>query len=79
MIATVVKPVHDTVTGKFLLIPKGASVLGKYNGQVNYGQRRIQVVCNRVVLPNTSSLTLVDANHSFDYAGLGRLLIIEWE
>jgi type IV secretion system protein VirB10 len=58
VIATVTEPVYDTATGKFLLIPQGARLLGKYNSQVSYGQSRVQVVWNRIILPDTSSLTL---------------------
>ena len=58
VIATVTEPVYDSATGKFLLIPQGSRILGKYNSQVSYGQSRVQVVWNRVILPDTSSLTL---------------------
>ena len=58
VIATVTEPVYDTATGKFLLIPQGSRILGKYNSQVSYGQSRVQVVWNRVILPDTSSLKL---------------------
>jgi type IV secretion system protein VirB10 len=58
VIATVTEPVYDTATGKFLLIPQGSRILGKYNSQVSYGQSRVQVVWNRIILPDTSSLTL---------------------
>ena len=40
VIATVTEPVYDTATGKFLLIPQGSRILGKYNSQVSYGQSR---------------------------------------
>ena len=58
VIATVTEPVYDTATGKFLLIPQGSRILGKYNSQVSYGQSRVQVVWNRIILPDTSSLTI---------------------
>ena len=58
VIATVTEPVYDTATGKFLLIPQGSRILGRYNSQVNYGQSRVQMVWNRIILPDTSSLTL---------------------
>lgn len=58
VIATVTEPVYDTATGKFLLIPQGSRILGKYNSQVAYGQSRVQVVWSRIILPDTSSLTL---------------------
>ena len=46
VIATVTEPAYDTATGKFLLIPQGSRILGKYNSQVSYGQSRVQVVGN---------------------------------
>ncbi|MBP6895713.1 MAG: TrbI/VirB10 family protein [Pseudacidovorax sp.] len=58
VIATVTEPVYDTAMGRFLLIPQGSRILGKYNSQVSYGQSRVQVVWNRIVLPDTSSLAL---------------------
>ncbi|OVZ40336.1 conjugal transfer protein TrbI [Pseudomonas aeruginosa] len=58
VIGTVTEPVYDSATGKFLLIPQGSRILGKYNSQVSYGQSRVQVVWNRIILPDTSSLTI---------------------
>jgi len=72
VIATVTEPVYDTAAGKFLLIPQGSRILGKYNSQVSYGQSRVQVVWNRVILPDTSSLTLDNlvGTDPAGYAGL---------
>ncbi|MDT7156626.1 MULTISPECIES: TrbI/VirB10 family protein [Gammaproteobacteria] len=72
VIATVTEPVYDTATGKFLLIPQGSRILGKYNSQVSYGQSRVQVVWNRIILPDTSSLTLDNlvGSDPAGYAGL---------
>lgn len=58
VIATVTEPVYDTASGRYLLIPQGSRILGKYNSQVSYGQSRVQVAWNRIILPDTSSLTL---------------------
>ena len=58
VIGSVTEPVYDTATGKHLLIPQGSRILGRYNSQVSYGQSRVQVVWNRIILPDTSSLTL---------------------
>lgn len=72
VIGTVTEPVYDTATGKHLLIPQGSRILGRYNSQVSYGQSRVQVVWNRIILPDTSSLTLdnlVGADPA-GYAGL---------
>ena len=38
VIATVTEPVYDTATGKFVLIPQGSRILGRYNSQVSYGR-----------------------------------------
>jgi len=72
VIATVTEPVYDTATGRFLLIPQGSRILGKYNSQVSYGQSRVQVVWSRVILPDTSSLTLDNlvGTDPAGYAGL---------
>jgi type IV secretion system protein VirB10 len=72
VIGTVTEPVFDTATGKFLLIPQGSRILGRYNSQVNYGQSRVQVVWNRIILPDTSSLTLDNlvGTDPAGYAGL---------
>ncbi len=58
VIGTVTEPVYDTATGRHLLIPQGARMIGKYNSQLSYGQNRVQVVWQRIILPDTSSLTL---------------------
>lgn len=72
VIATVTEPVYDTGTGRFLLIPQGSRILGRYNSQVSYGQSRVQVVWNRIILPDTSSLTLdkLAGTDPAGYAGL---------
>jgi len=72
VIATVTEPVYDTTTGKFLLIPQGSRILGRYNSQVSYGQSRVQVVWHRIILPDTSSLTLDNliGTDPTGYAGL---------
>ncbi|HBO2382258.1 TPA: TrbI/VirB10 family protein [Pseudomonas aeruginosa] len=72
VIGTVTEPVYDTATGKHLLIPQGSRILGRYNSQVSFGQSRVQVVWNRIILPDTSSLTLDNlvGTDPAGYAGL---------
>ncbi|MFW5454112.1 TrbI/VirB10 family protein [Thioalkalivibrio sulfidiphilus] len=72
VIATVTEPVYDTATGNHLLIPQGSRILGRYNSQVSYGQTRVQVVWNRVILPDTSSFQLDNlvGTDPAGYAGL---------
>ena len=72
VIATVTEAVYDTATGRFLLIPQGSRILGRYNSQVSFGQSRVQMVWNRIILPDTSSLTLDNlvGTDPAGYAGL---------
>lgn len=72
VIGTVTEPVYDSATGAHLLIPQGSRILGRYNSQVSYGQSRVQVVWNRIILPDTSSLTLdnLAGSDPAGYAGL---------
>ncbi len=72
VIATVTEPVYDSATGQHVLIPQGARLLGRYNSQVSYGQSRVQVVWQRVILPDTSSFQLDNlvGTDAAGYAGL---------
>ena len=72
VIATVTEPVYDSATGQHMLIPQGARLLGRYNSQVSHGQSRVQVVWQRVILPDTSSFQLDNlvGTDAAGYAGL---------
>jgi type IV secretion system protein VirB10 len=72
VIATVTEPVYDSASGQHVLIPQGARLLGRYNSQVSYGQSRVQVVWQRVILPDTSSFQLdkLVGTDAAGYAGL---------
>ena len=58
IIGQITENVWDTATGKFLLIPKGARLIGKYDNQVSFGQSRVLVVWQRLIFPDGSSLVL---------------------
>jgi type IV secretory pathway VirB10-like protein len=58
VIATVTEAVYDSATGRHLLIPQGSRLLGQYDSQVAFGQRRVLLVWTRLVLPDSSSMTL---------------------
>ena len=72
VIATVTEPVYDSATGEHVLIPQGSRLLGRYNSQVSYGQSRVQVVWQRLILPDTSSFQLDNlvGSDTAGYAGL---------
>jgi type IV secretion system protein VirB10 len=56
--ALVMSNVYDTATGRYLLIPQGSRLIGQYDARVAYGQDGVQVVWNRVIFPDASSIDL---------------------
>lgn len=56
--AIVQMDIYDSKTGRILLIPSGSRVIGKYNSNVSFGQERVQVVFNRITLPNQKSINI---------------------
>ena len=56
--AQVTENVYDTVTGNYLLIPQGAKLVGEYNSNLTFGQKRVQVVWNRIIFPDGKSIDL---------------------
>lgn len=72
VLANVTENVYDTATGRHLLIPQGSRLIGQYDSQVAFGQRRVLLAWTRLMLPDASSIALdrlpgVDAS---GYAGL---------
>lgn len=72
MIANVTEAVYDTATGKHLLIPQGSRLMGRYDSQVAFGQRRVLLVWTRLIRPDTSSVAL-DRLPGIDPAGYAGL------
>lgn len=72
VIANVTEGVYDTATGRHLLIPQGSRLLGRYDSQVAFGQRRVLLVWSRLVLPDTASIAL-DRLPGIDPAGYAGL------
>lgn len=58
VIAQVSENVFDSVTGETLLIPQGARLIGSYDSDTAYGERRLLVVWNRLIMPNGWSIPL---------------------
>ena len=56
--ALVMLNVYDTATGRYLLIPQGSRLIGKYDSHIAYGQDGLQVVWNRIIFPDASSVDL---------------------
>lgn len=70
--AQVTEDVYDSPTGKFLLIPQGARLIGQYDAQIAFGQSRALLVWNRLIMPNGKSIVLErqPGTDSEGYAGL---------
>lgn len=56
--AQVTETVYDSPTGKYLLIPQGARLIGVYDSQVSFGQDRVLLVWTRLIMPNGRSIVL---------------------
>lgn len=70
--AQVTQNAHDSVTGRVVLIPQGARLIGSYDNVVAFGQRRALVVWQRLIMPDGSSLRIdnMPASDTSGYAGL---------
>jgi type IV secretory pathway VirB10-like protein len=56
--AQVTEPVYDSPTGRVLLVPQGARLIGEYSNDVGFGQRRVLLVWKRLIFPNGRSIVL---------------------
>lgn len=81
VVAQVTAPVYDSVTGEALLIPQGSRLIGVYSNGVRYGDRRILLVWNRLILPNGWSINLqnMDATDAGGSAGLSDRTDNHWD
>lgn len=82
VIAQVTENVSDTATGRTVLLPQGARLIGSYDSVVAYGQRRALLVWQRIVFPDGSSVRLdnMPATDLGGYAGLeDRVDVHTWQ
>ncbi|MET4259697.1 type IV secretory pathway VirB10-like protein [Bradyrhizobium sp. S3.12.5] len=70
--AQVTENLYDTPTGRSLLVPQGAKLIGSYDSQVAFGQSRVLLVWTRLIMPNGRSIVLErqPGADSAGYAGL---------
>ncbi|WP_131114770.1 TrbI/VirB10 family protein [Lichenihabitans psoromatis] len=78
--AQVTENIYDSPTGRILLVPQGTRIIGQYDNGVGFGQRRILLVWNRLIMPNGRSIVLerqpgADAE---GYAGLEDRVDYHW-
>jgi type IV secretion system protein VirB10 len=70
--AQVTQNVYDSPTGRILLIPQGARLIGEYDSDVASGQNRVLLAWDRLILPGGHSI-LLDRLPGADVAGMAGL------
>jgi type IV secretion system protein VirB10 len=70
--AQVTENIYDSPTGRILLMPQGTRIIGQYDNNVGFGQRRVLLVWNRLIFPNGRSIVLErqPGGDTHGYAGL---------
>ncbi|BAK67704.1 conjugal transfer protein TrbI [Sphingobium sp. SYK-6] len=56
--AQVTANVYDSITGRILLIPQGARLIGEYDSKVAAGQTRVLLAWDRLIMPDGRSIVL---------------------
>jgi type IV secretory pathway VirB10-like protein len=79
--AQVTEAVYDSPTGKFLLIPQGAKLIGQYDSSVAYGQKRVLLAWTRLIMPDGTSIVLErqPGADAAGYAGLEDEVDNHWD
>src|SRR5216684_830942 len=72
IIAQVTENVFDSPTGRLLLIPQGARLIGVYDSQIAFGQSRVLLVWTRLMMPSGRSIVL-ERQSGADAAGYSGL------
>jgi type IV secretion system protein VirB10 len=72
VIGQVTENIYDTVSGRYLLVPQGTKIIGKYDSVVAFGQKRALIVWQRLIRPDGSSIVIdnLPATDEGGYAGL---------
>jgi type IV secretion system protein TrbI len=70
--AQVTANVYDSLTGRILLIPQGARLIGEYDSEVAAGQTRVLLAWDRLIMPDGRSIVL-ERQPSTDGAGFAGL------
>ncbi len=70
--AQVTENVYDSPTGRILLIPQGSKLVGEYDSQISFGQNRVLLAWDRLILPGGQSIIL-ERQPGADAAGFAGL------
>jgi len=79
--AQVSENIWDTAFGSHVLIPKGSMITGVYNSDVQFGDRRVMMVWNRIVFPNGMTLNIAGSPGADQagYSGLSGRVNEHWD
>lgn len=58
IIAQVTQNVFDSPTGRILLVPQGAKLIGRYDSETSFGQDRVLLAWDRLIFPEGRSILL---------------------
>jgi type IV secretion system protein VirB10 len=58
ILAQVAEDVYDTATGRYLVIPQGSKLVGTYDNEVAFAQKRALVIWTKIIYPDASQLEL---------------------
>jgi type IV secretory pathway VirB10-like protein len=58
ILAQVSENIFDTATGRHLLIPQGAKLVGTYDNEVAFAQKRALVIWTKLIFPDASQVDL---------------------
>jgi type IV secretion system protein VirB10 len=72
IVAQVTRNIYDSPTGRILLIPQGARLIGEYDSKVSVGQNRVLLGWDRLLLPDGRSIAL-ERQPGADSAGMAGL------
>jgi type IV secretory pathway VirB10-like protein len=61
VIAQITQAIYDSATGRTLLIPQGARLIGDYKSSTRYGQSRIAIIWSRIIMPDGNEIALDEA------------------
>ena len=78
--AQVTQNVYDSPTGRILLIPQGSRLIGDYDADVAFGQSRVLLAWNRLILTDGRSIILErqSGTDPSGYAGLQDRTDFHW-
>jgi len=58
VVSQIERPLYDSATGRYLVIPAGSKLIGKFQRPVGPFQERVAIAWRRLVLPNQWSMEI---------------------